>query len=64
LYLFEKIAEMFTPKIRTERIERKRKKRSNNKDTHGFGFRLEIRSRDDINHKIEAKKSLRKLAPG
>jgi len=49
----EKIAEMFTPKIRTERIEKENGLTI--KDTHGFGFRLEIRSRDDINHKIEAK---------
>jgi len=44
---------MFTPKIRTERIEKENGLTI--KDTHGFGFRLEIRSRDDINHKIEAK---------
>lgn len=48
----EKIAELFTPKVRTERVDK-----GNSiviKDAHGFGFRLEIISQDDINHKIKA----------
>lgn len=49
----EKLVEMFTPKVLTE------KRQEGNsiivEDKHGFGFRLEVRSRDDINHIIEAK---------
>jgi len=48
----EKIVEIFTPKVRTERVEK-----DNSivvKDTHGFGFKLEVRSHDDITHRIEA----------
>lgn len=48
----EKIVEIFTPKIRTETIEKENKVVV--KDTHGFGFRLEVRSYDDITHQIEA----------
>lgn len=48
----EKIVEMFTPKIRTETVEKENSIVV--KDTHGFGFRLEVRSYDDIEHVIEA----------
>ena len=49
----EKIVGIFTPKVRTE-IEELEKGVAV-KDTHGFDFRLEIRSKDDINHRIEAR---------
>lgn len=48
----KKIVEIFTPKVRTKTV-----KKENSivvKDTHGFGFRLEVRSNDDITHKIKA----------
>lgn len=48
----EKIVEMFTPKIRTETVEKENSIVV--KDTHGFDFRLEVRSQDDITHRIEA----------
>ncbi len=48
----EKIVEMFTPKVRTETIEKENGVVV--KDTHGFGFRLRVRSYDDITHQIEA----------
>lgn len=48
----EKIVELFNPKIRTEVIEKEDKMVV--KDAHGFGFRVEVRSLDDITHVIEA----------
>lgn len=50
----ETVAEMFTPKVRTEKVS----KEDGNivvKDSHGFDFRLEVSSRDDITHRIKVR---------
>jgi len=48
----DRIAELFTPKVKTE------KEYTDNgiiiKDTHGFGYRLEVRSANDIEHTVKA----------
>ena len=49
----EKLVEMFTPKILTEK--RREGKSVIVEDKHDFGSKLEIRSQDDIKHRIEAK---------
>lgn len=48
----DRIADLFTPKIRTEKNYEKDYVEV--KDTHGLGFRLRVQTTDDITHRIEA----------